>query len=515
MKRLPWAPWKFWKRIPASPKRQVHLGIDYGTRVSKIVFRDNGAPGGESAVLVLRNRSFRIPSRVCMTTTHLLFGDDTKDVADCDIFDSLKMRVAVDVSGNPKYYVGPTTTLPDGFSAADLAALTVWFLISEGHRAVAAQLNGRMEGVEMGMTMGVPMEFFNDNQLRASFLSIARRAWTFYCNEGLVDSALLIEKVRQIFEKHPVALSAIADDEVQDWIDNRATVAVNSPIDIIRCEGEAAIWWLMRSPSVGAGPYAKIDIGAGTTHANLFRIFGPAQTPKRSLVRSGAATVPVGMDAVYRAIAECQGLNSDCLALRGLEQPLQEANAKVREALMPVGEQIYDSYRKAWIEASRKMSGNALELSSWQQHKVFVTGGGSLLPFLVNTVRRHPDQQELLSVMTLEQPTDLVRADHKKITSEELPFVTVAYGLSNMESFLPNPWVRDSGRKRTDWHHLGEESHIKSVSVRARHARPNREATASGPALPHSSASAGVPPWRTARYARGRRLSSERVASRK
>jgi len=70
------------------------------------------------------------------------------------------------------------------------------------------------------------------------------------------------------------------------------------------------------------------------------------------------------------------------------------------------------------------------------------------------------DEREPLSLMTLEQPIDLVRADRKKITSDELPLVTVAYGLSNMESFLPNPYCRDSGRKRTVgsyWHHQGEE----------------------------------------------------------
>jgi len=444
MKRLPWASWKFWNRIPASPRRRIHLGIDYGTAVSKIVFRHNAAPGGERAVLVLRNGSFRIPSRVRMTTTQVLFGDDTKTASDYAVYDSLKMRVAVEASGNPKYYLGPTTTLPDGFSAPDLAALTVWFLISEGHRAVAAHLNGRMEGVEMDMTMGAPMAFFQDKQLRASFLSIARRAWTFYCNEGLLDAALLIEKARRVLEKHPVALSAVPDQEVQDWINNRARVSVNSPIDIIRSEDEAAIWWLMRSPSVRAGPYAKIDIGAGTTHANLFRIFGLAQTPKRSLVRSGAAAVPVGMDAVDRAIAECQGSNSDCLGLRGSEQPILQTNAKVREVLMPVAEQIYDAYRRAWSEACRNMD-NALELSSWRQHQVFVTGGGSLLPLLVDTVRMHPDRREPLLVMPLEQPIDLLRADHRKIASEELPFVTVAYGLSNIQSFLPNPWCRDPG----------------------------------------------------------------------
>ena len=185
------------------------------------------------------------------------------------------------------------------------------------------------------------MAFFQDKQLRASFLSIASRAWTFYCNEGLLDSALLIEKAHRVLEKHPVALSAMPDHEVQDWIENRATVAVKSPIDIIRCEGEAAIWWLMRSPTVGAGPYAKVDIDAGTTQTNLFRIFGPAQTPKRSLVRCCAAAVPIGMDSVDRAIAECEGLKSNCLALRGLEQPVLQANAKVREAQIPVLEQIY------------------------------------------------------------------------------------------------------------------------------------------------------------------------------
>jgi|HubBroStandDraft_5_1064220.scaffolds.fasta_scaffold71508_1 hypothetical protein len=445
MKKLPWASWKFWNRVPVSPKRRVHLGIDYGTSMSKMVFRDSAPAGGERAVLVLHNGSVRIPSRVCMTATELLFGDDTKSSADCVIYDSLKMRVAVEVSGDPKYFVGPEITLPNGFTAVDLAALTVWYLISEGQRAIAVNCDGRIEGVEMRMSMGVPMAFFDNRQLRAAFLSIANRAWTFYCNEGLIDSALLLGKARRVLEKYPVVPSTISDQEVEDWIENRTLVSVNSPIDIIRSEDEAAIWWLLRSPGVRAGPYAKVDIGAGTTQANLFRIFGTAQTVRRSLVRYGTAAVPVGMDAVDRAISECQGLNSDCLALRGFEQPILQADTRVREALVPVGKQIYDSCRKAWSEACSKMGSNALELSSWRQQKVFVTGGGSRLPSLVDTVRMHPDQREPLSVMTLEQPTDLIRPDHREMTSDELPFVTVAYGLSNIKSFLPNPYSRDPG----------------------------------------------------------------------
>ncbi len=76
------------------------------------------------------------------------------------------------------------------------------------------------------MTMGVPMASFKDKQLNASFLSIARRAWSFYCNEGLLDSALLVEKAHRVLEKNPAPFPAIPGHEVQNWT---------------RCEGEAAI----------------------------------------------------------------------------------------------------------------------------------------------------------------------------------------------------------------------------------------------------------------------------------
>lgn len=49
-----------------------------------------------------------------------------------------------------------------------------------------------------------------------------------------------------------------------------------------------------------------------------------------------------------------------------------------------------------------------------------------------------------LPVLVLEQPTDFVRADGRNFTSEDLQFAGVAYGLSQTEFFLPNPYCRDS-----------------------------------------------------------------------
>src|SRR5262249_22049361 len=143
------------------PKRRIHLGIDYGTSTSKIVFRDYGAPGGEMAYVMLReDGSFRIPSRVCLKGAELVFGNESLTSDDCDLYESLKMQVAAEKSGNPKYYSGPLQTLPAPFNASDFAVLTVWFLISEGYRALAAYLENRMQDVSVGMTMGVPMSFF-------------------------------------------------------------------------------------------------------------------------------------------------------------------------------------------------------------------------------------------------------------------------------------------------------------------------------------------------------------------
>ncbi len=406
-----------------SPKRRIHLGIDYGTSTSKIVFRDYGAPGGELAVIVLQQGSFRIPSRVCVTATDLLFGDRHKTSEECDIYESLKMQTAAQVSGNPAFYFGPDKTLPNGFTAADLATLTVWFLISEAHRAVSTYLKGNMEGVSLGMTMGVPMAFFKDGQLRRTFLTIARRAWTLYRGEGLLGPAILLERALRLLEKHPIsAIPATPEFEVRDWI---------------RSEGEAAMWWPFQSPAIAAGPYAKVDIGAGTTHASLFRIYGNARTPKIGLAFFGAATVPVGMDAVDRAIAESQGFDGDCLSLRGREVAILKASGKARGALIPVQERICTSYRRAWIETYHKIEKYAAELTAWGTHTVFVIGGGSLIPHLVQTARVHPGRNVSLELAVLEEPADLVRPDNRKVSRDDLPFVTVAYGLSNIGLSIP------------------------------------------------------------------------------
>jgi hypothetical protein len=130
----------------------------------------------------------------------------------------------------------------------------------------------------------------------------------------------------------------------------------------------------------------------------------------------GAAAVPIGLEAVSHG-----------------------------EAPNFAYERIYGAYREAWTEAHSKMEPKEAEFAAWQDHKLILIGGGSLVPLLIDTMRIHPDRGEPLTVMKVAQPTDLVQADQTKIAAEQFPLIAVAYGLANKESFLPNPYCRDPG----------------------------------------------------------------------
>jgi hypothetical protein len=406
------------------------MGVDFGTSNSKIVFRDYGAPGGERAFLVLKGDTFLIPSRVCAGPMEFFFGNKTSSADTCDIYESVKMQAATEITGDSSYYFGPLKPVPEGFSFADLSVLVVWYLISEGQRAVSAYLNGNMEGVRIGMSMGVPMAFYTHKILRPLFLSVARRAWLIYRAEGLLGPVLMIDKAKKILELYPAtAVPETPDYDVRTWI---------------RSEAEAAMCWPFQSPAVAPGPYVKMDIGAGTSHASLYRIYGDAQTPKQGIAFFGATSVAVGMDAIDRAIAASEGREGDCLELRGTEQAVLQTSLGALKAIKPVQEGIYESYRKAWYETSQKFVGYPAEMIAWREHRMFSIGGGSLVPLVIDSLRVHPASGDVrIAPTVLEPPPDLFRTDGNPIAPEELPFSVVAYGLSNIDFSVPEALTPD------------------------------------------------------------------------
>lgn len=421
------------------PSRIVRLGIDYGTSTSKLVFRDPLAPGGEKTYLVTRGGAFRIPSSVAITQKELVFGCSPLEGGD-DIqgrwLESVKMRVVGEATGNyQKYCYGPLPPLPNGFTAKDLAILTVWFLLSEGTNVISRFLKLSAHDVAITATVGIPMSFYEDNKLRNIFLEIARTARRIYDDCGsmknnvvaLDDGAALVQRYRLTADE-----IGVPNDELRNWI---------------RSEAEAAMCLAVTSPSVSDGPFAEVDVGAGTTHASIFSIwpsFNGQRWLKERIAFFGAWSEPFGMDAVDAALARRQGISPDnCLSLRGAE----------REAIRRVGayglvqtlEKVREAYLMAWSRARPKL--NWAELETFRHHQVFVTGGGSLIPEIEEKFRRHPSGYEhRLVVRHLQKPSDLHRTDNRALQADDLPFMVVAYGLTFDAQEVPETFTPDEFR---------------------------------------------------------------------
>jgi hypothetical protein len=417
------------------PGRIVRLGIDYGTSTSKLVFRDPLAPGKEKTYLVIRGGLFRIPSSVAITEKELIFGCSPLDGGGVQgrWLESIKMRVAGESTGNyQKYCYGPLPPLPNGFTAKDLAILTVWFLLSEGMNSISRFLNLSTHDVAITATVGIPMSFYEDDKLRTEFLEIARTARRIYDDCGsMKTNCVALDVGLALVRRHRMSAEEIGVpcDELRNWI---------------RSEAEAAMCLAVKSPSVSDGPFAEVDIGAGTTNASIFSIlprFDGQRWLKERLAFFGARSEPFGMDAVDAALARQQGISHDlCLSLRGSERDVFRKTGTY--SLLRTLEGIREAYMLAWRRSAPKL--HRPELENFQSHQVFVIGGGSLVSEIADVFRRHPaGHEQRLRVRQLGKPDDLHRTDNRAIQFDDVPFVVVAYGLTFdalevPETFTPN-----------------------------------------------------------------------------
>lgn len=411
--------------------RTFRVGLDYGTSASKLVFRDFQAPGGEKAFVIKYQNSFRIPSAVGVSRDEMIFGltpcgIDEKSASNWH--ESLKMRFAQECKGGSGGYChGPQKQLPTGFTAGDLISLSIWFLLSVANEAIQQYLPERASA-RVAFTLGIPTDFYDDREIREGFLRVAQTGWTLY-------------------QKGPFISGRIAQNQAKDALtEATARVLQSSPIsadamrDWIRTEAEASLLWPFQSPMVAEGPYAKIDVGAGTTNASVFRIAGESSTGtwlKDRVVFFGTCSQPIGMDALDRALFDSIGNRGEnWLSLRGTEDSLLQ-NQRITRAIRSVIDSIQSAYYVAWQRALPKLN-SAAELHAWRDHRIFLIGGGSRVTLLKEYLRRSPISESLRHPsVELLHPADLRMLDGTSVPASELPFLMVAHGLSNPALSIP------------------------------------------------------------------------------
>lgn len=418
-------------------RKILRLGLDYGTSASKLVIRDEEAPGGARAYVVGNNNGgYRFPSSVYYVPSdgRLLLGVRPPPGKEAVEYHSIKMRVAEDaVNGEARYFYGNRFDYPRGWSSKDLAVLSVWYLLSEASRWGKSAFP-RFGEVLISVTMGIPMSFQDDQRIKAAFLDVIRAAQRLQKIHGLL-------KESEIEADPALAL-------IKDSLDH----VIKNPIDEdrhrawLRTEAESALFWAFHSPSVPPGLYAKVDIGAGTTNCSTFTIpeaynEGAQLWRKEKIGFFSALSGCLGTDALHEQMLKTLPNISSSDDLKGKENDIL-----ARQADCGIGNLVREIYtevhQKNWQKARRVYPSE----EAWKNFMVIVIGGGGQIDRVRDEFKNHPspnwkhwsDYHPQLKIMPLSIPDDLFLGDRNgKPKQGDLPFLMVAYGLSNSEFSVP------------------------------------------------------------------------------
>jgi hypothetical protein len=408
--------------------RRIHLGIDYGTSWSKIVLRDYEAPEGDVSWVVAPSDPegdrppLRFPSIVAMNEGRLWFGweaERRRKSQGASTFTSLKVRMAL-----PDAFRGRPVELPQDLDARDLATLTVAYLVEESERAATNYAKQIHATPKLSMTIGAPMAELNSKVLRDQFANLAREAFSIVRSRACVlRDGLLLEDAKRLLATARDELSGVPVRDHRVWV---------------RSEVEAALLWPFRSPGVGTGLYAAVDVGAGTTDASFFRITEEhvdGRWQKRGLAIFGAASGPPGVDAIDAALAR-PGEDPASLRMRENERlSSQGVDASVLEALR----EIRATYQRAFGRAYEKDKRSA----AWFPYGLFAFGGGAQIHQLRDGLEQRAWKQldgdpELIQ---LSVPHDLhVKGDRGLLADGSF---LVAYGLSFFRADVPQARTPD------------------------------------------------------------------------
>ena len=413
------------------PPRPLRLGIDYGTSASKLVVTDYGAVGGDRSFVVRPARQpsdrgyndYRVPSSVGVTDDLLHFGFAAERLGkDASVYRSLKMLCAY-----PNGFYGDRLPLPPGLSARDLATLYVGYLVHLGRDAAVRYASRFRAEPSLSMTLGVPMAQLDERHLCKMFVDIARESFE-------LGQVLDFRGAINI----PDAVGALSD--VRAKLDGEVP---DEPRDWVRSEAEAALFWAHRSPDVGDGRFACVDVGAGTTGASWFHVGatreGGVLVPDR-LSFYGAACAPPACDAIDQVLAKhLEGANS-LRDIRGREDQLIKALSS--KGGLQALDDVLAGISRVFGSASAVAFEKEKSVRRWKHiGRVFFLGGGTKLrkvqDSLIEKGRRALQADPIADPGV---PTDLTEEDGTTLR-EDPSFLLVAYGLARRLGDVPDTFT--------------------------------------------------------------------------
>jgi len=335
--------------------KYIVVGIDYGTRFTKVLFRDNSQVEGKAYVVA--NPEYPdglFPSLLSLE------GENLKPYqTQGEVIAYLKMVAAYAVTA---YESEPSRALesadikiPDGlkrlrgtYQDLDLVGLCLSYyfgcLLAEAHRCIEEKLKPG-DGDVVLYQLAVPTALTMQNKEMEKFF------WVCLVNG------------RVLFKKYGARiLSGLSLSEIYETIENE----VLSKYEKVqakyqhRCvtypETAAAVAGFFYSKNSGDGIFITADVGAGTVDLNIFRRNRPTEhNPDPTLAYYSTQVSPLGAQRVEDEFDYVARMSAD------------ELQAK-----------LYEDIRSLFVRALRKQPnhGNTSGTRTYDNSRIFLFGGG-------------------------------------------------------------------------------------------------------------------------------------------
>lgn len=392
--------------MDARRRRRIdaHLGIDFGTRFTKVVLR---APHvGLSVPLSLGSEARPLfPSRVAVLGDQV-YPPDLAPPAGATFVDYLKMRLTLGAGG----VFGARHTSRDEIAALNACYLAGVLRLAKAS-AIGTDLIARDAEVRWLAQVGVPAVTYDSPDL-ARFEDVCTVAWAWQ-NEA------------------PAACSRSALTQAYNEVLVSRPARQDSPIQVAP-ELSAAIFHIASRPDAPEGVYAFVDIGGGTLDGTVFTLQrGP--TPTVNIL--SALVKPLGTIPIAAQLAEGEGFEE---AERRLvvgpltaadRQRLVSMEHRVSSLLHEViARAVLKLYSLDFVSLARSDLDQRMRTNRYHTVPVMLAGGGARSAWYRSTFERLEMRQRAIEgfkVRTVDKPPGVL--------DEEYARFVVARGLSHGE----------------------------------------------------------------------------------
>ena len=429
-------------QTPRSPQRpststpiEINLGIDFGTKYSKVCYRD--VANNESAIV---NFGFADNDwgKALIPSSALISTDEHIDFLGClnkgychpehnhPQLEYLKMRLAgMDMSDINRNWNHEQISIPNEDLVKCICACFLFEVISKAKEWISQKEKEKLSGRNVRWTanIGVPVEF-HDSPAINTFEAVAAVAWKWSQQFDEIDSS--------DFTTLKTMYSRDFDNIDPQKIDC-----------FILPEVAAAVQSFISSREAREGTYVYFDIGAGTFDSVAFRFW--RQAGEAHLSFYSGEVQQLGVNAVTENIAtqtnqpvdEVENLIMAARSPESVLAPLEDYKKLMQTQVVHTLDAIRKHDPRAWEDGYFREDGywpRYILGPAGIEKYVFIGGGGMKSGFYQQTIMNTYDDRKLHTISIPQYALAMVPnpADFKYngIPKEQFHRFSIAYGLS-------------------------------------------------------------------------------------